>query len=146
MTQGQEHRGKWVWLGCVHISDGVDSRHVWSRNIETQAEDRIRELTDMLNYLVKVAAGVQRDIFRPQRHESLPEVPGEVVLFADGYSYEIVAIPQWLQVNNNSPSTGQRTGSKNVYPSRQLKQMIEERSTVCLLCFVENVYFERSVK
>lgn len=54
------------------------------------------------------------------------EVMQDPVLAADGYSYERLAIEQWLMNHDTSPMTNARLPNKNLIPNHALRSSIME--------------------
>lgn len=53
------------------------------------------------------------------------EIMVDPVVLGDGFSYERVAIEEWMEFNNHSPMTGLRIG-KTVMPNTILRMIINE--------------------
>ena len=52
------------------------------------------------------------------------EIMNDPVSTSDGFTYERVAITEWLRTKDTSPKTGAKLESKTLYPNHSLRSMI----------------------
>ncbi|CAI5483759.1 unnamed protein product [Closterium sp. Yama58-4] len=85
------------------------------RSVAIKAEDDAKKAS-----LVRPVAAAPPCLFCPITQELMVNP----VIAADGHTYELVAIQQWLEKSDRSPMTNVRLPSKALVPNRALKSMI----------------------
>ncbi|CAI5500488.1 unnamed protein product [Closterium sp. Naga37s-1] len=85
------------------------------RSVAIKAEEDAKKAS-----LVRPVAAAPPCLFCPITQELMVNP----VIAADGHTYELVAIQQWLEKSDRSPMTNVRLPSKALVPNRALKSMI----------------------
>ncbi|GJP46420.1 hypothetical protein CLOM_g5711 [Closterium sp. NIES-68] len=85
------------------------------RSVAVKAEDDAKKAS-----LVRPVAAAPPCLFCPITQELMVNP----VIAADGHTYELVAIQQWLEKSDRSPMTNVRLPSKALVPNRALRSMI----------------------